>query len=126
MKKIVLVLFFGLFAFTAKAQDIQGILTSGKWFVESIQEKGEEPELSSNKSDEWLAYSNDGKVEENHFGDLKTLSWTYDDSQKLIKLSGSETVFHKVIEISDDKLIVELIEDLDGAEDNLMITYVKN
>ncbi len=127
MKKIVVALFFGLLAFTVKAQEIEGILTSGKWFVESIQEKGEEPEVSSDKNDEWLSYSKDGKVKENHFGDLKTSSWTYDKEKKMIKISGSETIFHRVIEITEAKLIVELIENLgDKQEDNLMVTYVKH
>ncbi len=125
MKKLVLALFLGLFTFTAKAQDIKDILTSGKWFVESIQEKGEEPELSSNKDDEWLVFTKDGKVEENHFGDSKTFSWTYDEGKKMIKLSGSETIFKRVIEITDNKLIIELVEDLENSDDNLMITYVK-
>ncbi|WP_299619977.1 lipocalin family protein [uncultured Tenacibaculum sp.] len=125
MKKLVLALFLGLFAFTVKAQEVENILTSGKWFIESIQEKGEEPELSSNKNDEWMVFSKDGKVEENHFGDSKTFSWTYDKTKKMIKLSGEETIFHRVIEITENKLIVELVEDLENADDNLMITYVK-
>ncbi len=126
MKKLVLALFLGLSSFVSNAQDIEGILTSGKWFVESIQEKGEEPELSSNKEDEWLSFSKDGKVEENHFGDSKTHSWNYDKNKKMIKISGSETTFHRIIEISNNKLIVELIEDLKETDDNLMITYIKN
>ncbi|WP_075341351.1 lipocalin-like domain-containing protein [Tenacibaculum agarivorans] len=125
MKKFIVALFLGLMAFTAEAQDVKSILTSGKWFIESIQEKGEEPEMSINKTDEWLAFSEDGKVEENHFGDSKMFSWTYDNDKKMIKLSGSETIFHRVIEVSDDKLIVELIEDLENADDNLMITFIK-
>lgn len=126
MKGIVLALFLSLSSLFVQAQDVKGILTSGKWFVESIQEKGEEPELSSNKEDEWMAYSADGKVEENHFGDSKTFSWAYDDAKKLITISGSEKIFHRIIEITDEKLIVELVEDLMETEDNLMITYVKN
>lgn len=125
MKKLVLALFLGLIAFTAKAQDVENILTSGKWFVESTQEKGEQPELASNKNDEWLMFSKDGKVEENHFGDSKTFSWTYDKSKKMITLSGDETIFHRVIEISENKLIIELVEDLENSDDNLMVTYVK-
>ncbi|SNR16182.1 lipocalin family protein [Tenacibaculum jejuense] len=125
MKKLVLALFLGLLTFTVKAQEVETILTSGKWFIESIQEKGEEPELASNKTDEWLVFSKDGKVEENHFGDSKTFSWTYDKSKKMIKLSGDETIFHRVIEISESKLIIELVEDLENSDDNLMITYIK-
>jgi hypothetical protein len=126
MKKIVLTLFLGLVSFTVKAQDVEGILTSGKWFIESIQEKGEEPEMSSNKEDEWLLFTKDGKVEESHFGEMETFSWNYDKTEKTIKISGSETIFHRIIEISNDKLIVEVVEDVKGAaEDNLMITYVK-
>lgn len=126
MKKIVLAFFLGLLSYAAQAQDVEGILTSGKWFVESTQEKGEQPELASNKDDEWLVFSKDGKVEEGHFGDLKTSSWNYDKSKKMIKISGSETIFHRIIEITADRLIVELVDDLNGADDNLMITYVKN
>lgn len=126
MKKIVFAFFLGLFSFAVNAQDVEGILTSGKWFIESVQEKGEEPELSSNKTDEWLLFTKDGKVEESHFGELETFSWNYDKLKKMIKISGSETIFHRIIEISSDKLIVEVVEDVKGAaEDNLMITYVK-
>ncbi|WP_408038679.1 lipocalin-like domain-containing protein [Tenacibaculum amylolyticum] len=126
MKKIVFAFFLGLLSFAVKAQDVEGILTSGKWYVESVQEKGEEPELSSNKEDEWLLFTKDGKVEENHFGDSKTSSWNYDNAKKLIKISGDGTIFHRIIEISENKLIIELLEDLKGADDNLMITYVKS
>ncbi|CAL2063081.1 hypothetical protein [Tenacibaculum sp. 190524A05c] len=127
MKKIVFAFFLGLASFAVNAQDVEGILTSGKWFIESVQEKGEEPELSSNKEDEWLLFSKDGKVEESHFGEMETSSWNYDKTKKMIKISGSDTVFHRIIEISSDKLIVELVEDVKGAaDDNLMITYVKN
>lgn len=127
MKKIVFAFFLGLVSFAVNAQDVEGILTSGKWFIESVQEKGEEPELSSNKEDEWLLFSKDGKVEESHFGEMETSSWNYDKTKKMIKISGSDTVFHRIIEISSDKLIVELVEDVKGAaDDNLMITYVKN
>ncbi|MFY7670990.1 lipocalin family protein [Tenacibaculum sp. MEBiC06402] len=126
MKKIVLTLFLGLVSFTVKAQDVEGILTSGKWFIESIQEKGEEPEMSANKQDEWLLFTKDGKVEESHFGELETFSWNYDKVKKTIKISGSETIFHRIIEISNDRLIVEVVEDVKGAaDDNLMITYIK-
>ncbi len=125
MKKIVLALFLSLFVFTIKAQNVENILTSGKWFIESIQEKGEEPELSSNKDDEWLLYSKDGKVEEGHFGSLEKFSWIYDKKRNMIKFFGSETIFYRIIEISKEKLIVELIEDLEDANDNLMITYIK-
>lgn len=126
MKKIVFAFFLGLLSFAVKAQDVEGILTSGKWYVESIQEKGEEPELSSNKEDEWLLFTKDGKVEEGRFGDLKTSSWNYDNAQKMIKISGDETIFHRIIEISDNRLIIELLENLKGTDDNLMITYVKS
>ena len=101
---------FCIFSFAVNAQDVEGILTSGKWFIESVQEKGEEPELSSNKTDEWLLFTKDGKVEESHFGELETFSWNYDKLKKMIKISGSETIFHRIIEISSDKLIVELFK----------------
>lgn len=126
MKKIVFTLFLGLVSFTVKAQDVEVILTSGKWFIESIQEKGEQPEMASNKQDEWLLFTKDGKVEESHFGELETSSWNYDKLKKMIKISGSETIFHRIIEITNDKLIVEVVEDVKGsADDNVMITYVK-
>lgn len=127
MKNLLLALCLGLFSTGINAQDnIHDILTSGKWYVESVQEKGEEPEISAKKDDEWILYHSEGKTEESLFGELSSSSWTFDKENSIIKLTGSETIFHKIIEITGDKLIVELIEDLNDTEAHPIVTYIKN
>lgn len=126
MKKIVVTFVLTFISFVTSAQEIEAILTSGKWFVESIQEKGEAPEFAANKTDEWLLFKKDGKVEEVHFGDFQTLSWNYSSSKKMITILGSETIFYKIIEVSKGKLTVEAVEDIKAqADDGLIITYVQ-
>ncbi|MFD0991738.1 hypothetical protein [Tenacibaculum geojense] len=125
MKKILVTLFIGLSSLVINAQeDVETILTSGKWFVESVQEKGQQPEMSADKNDEWIVYHKDGKAEENVFGDVSSSSWSYDNTKKLIKVTGAQTIFYKIIEVTSEKLIVELIEDMNSS-DNVMVTYVK-
>ncbi|MDY0779646.1 lipocalin family protein [Tenacibaculum sp. IB213877] len=125
MKKLLLVLFIGLSSLAVNAQqDVETILTSGKWFIESVQEQGQQPEMSDNKNDEWIVYHKDGNAEESTFEVLSKSNWSFDKANKTIKLTGAETIFYKIIEISEEKLIVEQKETVDASE-GLMITYVK-
>lgn len=126
MRKIFLLVFVvSLVSFTKNnEQDVKRILTSGKWFVESVQESGQEPEISSNKNDEWIVFHEKGKVEENLYGEVTTSTWEYSDTDKSIKIVGEETVFKKIIEITDTKLTIEIIEDVNSG-DVLMVTYTK-
>lgn len=132
MKKLVLVtLVCVLSSFKyAGSQAVKETLVSGKWFVESVQEKGEEPEKSADKEDEWLVFHKDGKIEKSYFGEIYTSTWKYSEEEKTIRMEGEEgTLFLKIIEISSEKLIVEL---LDGSVDSgtsnsktSIVTYVK-
>lgn len=128
MKKIVLSLFFVLSAVCINAQqnaNVEEILTSGKWFVESVQEKGQKPEKVENKTDEWMLFHADGKLEENLFGETLICDWKYIKGDNTIKkVEGDIVGYLKIIEISTDKLIVEQTS-LDDSENSLMITYVK-
>ena len=126
MRKIFLLVFvLSLVSFTKNnEQDVKRILTSGKWFVESVQESGQEPEISSNKNDEWIVFHEKGKVEENLYGEITTATWEYSDADKNIKIVGEETVFKKIIEITETKLTIEIIEDVNSG-DVLMVTYTK-
>lgn len=114
-----------LFSFTTISQNIEEVLTSGKWYVESIQEKGKEPEVAEDKNDEWLVFYADGKLEENQFGEMITSKWQYVKTDKLIKkIEGDGIEYLKVIEISSDKLIVEQLS-IDNPKEGVMITYTK-
>lgn len=127
MRKIFALLFvLSLTSFTKNnEQDIKRILTSGKWFVESVQESGQEPEMSSNKNDEWIVFHAEGKLEESLYGEVTNSEWEYSDKEKSIKVVGDDIVFKKIIEISEDKLTIELIEDVNNKEDVIMINYTK-
>ncbi len=127
MRKIFALLFvLSLTSFTkSNEQDIKRILTSGKWFVESVQESGQEPEMSSNKNDEWIVFHAEGKLEESLYGEVTNSEWEYSDKEKSIKVVGDDIVFKKIIEISEDKLTIELIEDVNNKEDVIMINYTK-
>lgn len=128
MKKFILLLaaLAISFSFTSlKNQNVEEVLVSGKWFVDSIQEKGQEPEKAEDKNDEWLLFYADGKLEENQFGELLTCKWKFEKQEGLIKkLEGDAVEYLKVIEITSDKLIVEQFE-LNGSDEGVMITYVK-
>lgn len=127
MRKIFALLFvLSLTSFTKNnEQDVKRILTSGKWFVESVQESGQEPEMSSNKNDEWIVFHAEGKLEESLYGEVTNSEWEYSDKEKSIKVVGDDIVFKKIIEISEDKLTIELIEDVNNKEDVIMINYIK-
>lgn len=106
-------------------QDIKSTLVSGKWFLDSIQEKGQEPEKVSDKENEWLYFYPDGKTEQNSFGQVSTCQWEYDKSGNLIKMKGEEGItILKIIEITEDELIVEQIETPEDSE-TLIRTYTK-
>ncbi|TYP99171.1 hypothetical protein C7447_102490 [Tenacibaculum adriaticum] len=126
MKKFIIILCaIVLSSFTKnETQEVKSILTSGKWFVESTQESGQEPEMTSNKNDEWIVFHADGKVEEGLYGDVTASNWEYLAEEKSIKISGDETVYKRVIEISADKLVVEAVDNL-NSDDTLMVTYIK-
>lgn len=107
-------------------QSVEKVLVSGKWFVESTQEKGEKPELAENKNDEWLVFYADGKLEENQFGETFNSKWEYSKEEEVIKLSSEEEIIHlKIIEISSNKLVVEKIENIREADDSVIVSYSK-
>lgn len=110
---------------TVKNQNVENVLTSGKWYVESTQEKGEEPEKAEDKNDEWIVFHADGNLEENQFGEMFTCKWKYEKAEKVIKkIEDGGVEYLRVIEISSDKLIIEQLG-MDDDEDGLMVTYVK-
>lgn len=128
MKKTVLILsVFILSAFNlVDNQDVKETLVSGKWFIESIQEKGKEPEMASDKEDEWLFFYPDGKMEESHFGELVTGEWKYFKKDNVIKIFESDAIkVKKILEVTNDKLVVEFFEDINAKDESLIITYVK-
>lgn len=128
MKNFVIILFaIVLCSFnlsTADDAQIENILTSGKWFVESIQESGVEPEMAESKNDEWVIFHKDGNLEQGLYDEVSKATWEYTEKDKMIKVSGNDVVFKKIIEISNDKLTIELIENA-NSEDNLIVNYVK-
>lgn len=127
MKRAILILtVFVLSAFNSvDSQNIKETLVSGKWFVESIQEKGQEPEKVADKEDEWLLFYSDGKIEQSSFGELVTREWEYDSKESIIKMKGKQGItFLRLIEITKEKLIVEHLEELTDSE-SLIITYTK-
>lgn len=127
MKKIIVVccaILLSSFNINDSKNQVTNILTSGKWFVESVQELGEEPELSANKNDEWILFHEEGKVEENLYGEITQSKWEYSEEKKSIKITGNEVVYKKIIEISETNLTVEYIEDVNSG-DALIINYVK-
>lgn len=128
MKKTILILsVFVLSAFNlADNQGVKETLVSGKWFVESTQEKGEEPEMASDKEDEWLFFHPDGKIEESHFGEFITGEWKYFKKDNVIKIFESDAIkVKKILEVTNDKLVVEFFEDINAKDESLIITYVK-
>ena len=127
MKKVIVLLFvLVLSSFNTYPPEFQSkdFLTSGKWFIESVQESGQEPEMTANKNDEWVIFHKDGKLEESFFGKISNATWDYSEENKSIKITDVDVIYKKIIEISESKLIVELIEDA-SSEDTLMVTYVK-
>jgi len=108
---------------TSKSQ-VKSLLTSGKWFVESVQESGQEPEMVENKNDEWVVFHEEGKVEENLYGEITKSTWEYSDKDKSIRIIGDKSVTKKIIEITDSKLTIEFIEDIVSGE-VLMVNYTK-
>lgn len=127
MKKIIIILFaIILCSFKGSNADtqIENMLTSGKWFIESIQESGAEPEMAENKNDEWIIFYEDGNVEEGLYDEISKATWEYSETDKMIKVVGNDVVFKKIIEISDNKLTIELIENANST-DNIIVNYVK-
>jgi len=127
MKKIALIIFAVIlcsFTVSINNSQITNALTSGKWFVESVQESGAEPEMVENKNDEWIIFYKDGKVEEGLYDKVTKSVWEYSEKDKAIKVTGADIVYKKIIEISDSKLTIELIEDV-NADDNVIVNYVK-
>lgn len=127
MKKIILIICALVLTSFARHenQDLKTMLISGKWFVESIQESGQEPEMSANKTDEWILFHSDGKVEEGIFGDVVSGSWEIAPDNKSIKIIGNENAIKRIVEVSNTKLIVEAVGDVNDTDDVLMVTYVK-
>lgn len=127
MKKISIILFAIVlcsFNVTNTKTQTKALLTSGKWFVESVQESGEEPELAENKNDEWIVFHEEGKVVENIYGEVTNATWEYSDKNNSIKITGEDVIFKKIIEITETKLTIELIEDINSGH-TLMINYTK-
>lgn len=127
MKKLTLIICAILlcsFNITTSKTQIKNILTSGKWFVESIQESGHEPEMAENKNDEWIIFHEEGKLEENLYGEITNSTWEYSDKNKTIKIIGDKILTKRIIEISDNKLTIEVIKDINNGE-VLMINYIK-
>ena len=127
MKKITIILcaiILCSFKVDTSETQIKSLLTSGKWFVESVQEIGQEPEKAENKNDEWVVFHKEGKVEENLYGEITNATWEYSDKDKSIKVTGNDVVYKKIIEITETKLTIELIEDVND-DNHLMINYIK-
>jgi len=121
---IVCAIILSSFSTTKTKSQVKDFLTSGKWYVESIQESGQEPEMAEDKNDEWIIFHKEGKLEENLFGEITNSTWEYSEENKSIKVVGNEVVYKKIIEISENKLTIELIEDV-NSDDVLMINYIK-
>lgn len=114
-----------LCSFTTMNQNVEEVLVSGKWYVESTQEKGQEPEKAEDKNDEWVVFYADGKLEENQFGEMFTCKWKYIKADNVIKkIEGEGVEYLKLIDVSSDKLVVEKLS-MDDSEEGLMITYIK-
>lgn len=126
MKNFILVFFVVLFSsFTMlEDQNERQVVLSGKWYIESVQEQGEKPEKVENKEDEWIHFHKDGKVEEGQFGEVTSGTWTYLKEKKAFKVSFDDTVFYKIIELSDNKMTLEVGEGL-GSDDYIMVNYTK-
>lgn len=125
MKKIILPFLFLFSVFCASAQEkVEDILTSGKWFIESVQEQGKHPEKVEDKTEEWLVFYADGKVKQCQFEEVSKADWQYLQKEKAIKISNDEVVLQKIIEISAEKLVLEVANGLD-AKEHLIVTYVK-
>jgi len=103
-------------------KEVEGLLTSGKWFVESTQEKGQEPEMVTDKNEEWILFSKEGKIQESIYGEITNASWEYIAKDNSIKITGDKVAYKKIIELTSTKLTVELL-DVDSS--SLMITYTK-
>ena len=127
MKKIILIICALVLTSFARNdnQDLKAMLIAGKWFIESTQESGQEPEMSANKTDEWILFHSDGKVEEGIFGDVVSGSWEIAPDNKSIKITGSENAIKRIVEVSNSKLIVEAFGDVNDTGDILMVTYIK-
>ncbi len=127
MKKIIIILcaiVLSSFSVTKSESEIQDFLTSGKWFVESVQESGQEPEMAENKNDEWVIFHKEGKLEENLYGETTNSTWEYSAENKSIKIIGDEVIYKRIIEIAEDHLTIELVEDVNSG-DTLIVNYVK-
>lgn len=127
MKKIIIILcaiVLSSFSVSKTKSQIKEYLTSGKWFVESVQESGQEPEMAEDKNDEWVIFHKEGKLEENLYGETTNSNWEYSDENKSIKVTGDEVIFKRIIEITEDHLTIELVEDVNSG-DTLIINYVK-
>ena len=127
MKKITIILFaiiLSSFTVDTSTTEVKSLLTSGKWFVESVQESGEEPEAAENKNDEWILFKDNGQVIENLYGETTQATWEFSKNDNSIKITGEDVVFKKIIEISDHKLTVEFIENVNNGK-TLIINYTK-
>ena len=82
MKKIIIIccaVILSSFSSIENKEQVTNILTSGKWFVESVQEIGQEPEMSANKTDEWIVFYKEGKLEKSTFGEVVEGTWEYSE-----------------------------------------------
>lgn len=92
MKKVIAVLVLILsFTSVSYSQEINELdfLTSGKWFVESVQIGEEIQEFSQN--DNWMIFHADGKYQVVMRNDKKNGLWKFDESDKVIKLEEEES-----------------------------------
>ncbi len=121
MKKIVF-LFVVILSFNLRAQNVKQLITSGKWYVVSTQENGKQPEEADSKEDEWIIFLPNGTTEEEHFGENENSKWVYSDKNKTMKIIGSSTYLNKLIEITKDRMVVEVIE---KGQPDIIITYEK-
>jgi len=127
MKKIIILfcaVLLSSFSVKTSKEQVKTFLTSGKWFVESVQENGQEPEMVEDKNDEWIIFHEEGKLEENLYGEITNSTWEYSQEKNSIKIIGDDidVTYKKIIEITENKLTVELTE---GDNDSLIVNYTK-
>ncbi|WP_299157446.1 hypothetical protein [uncultured Tenacibaculum sp.] len=117
MKKVIAVLVLILsFTSVSYSQEINELdfLTSGKWFVESVQIGEEIQEFYQNNS--WMIFHADGKYQVVMGNNKKNGLWKFDEEHKVIKLEEEEsTVTGLKIEILNETKLLFSATDGDMA-----------
>ena len=116
MKKLIvitLILMSLLQTIIGQEKNEAGLITSGKWYLESVENSGQKRTLpTEEKENNWMKFHSDGKHEVMAFSKLVLGEWQYSkDKRTIIMTNTGRVVNEEIITLNDNELVLKIKDD---------------